>query len=184
MEKKSEKNAKPAHIEEENFAGNSKSLSLNDLLAIKSNVAALLDAFDDIDFDLSTVERLRKRGSGVRRYGFIDKTSDIAADNMQFAPQMFSATELKNLIRKIEELRNILLTANQFSRTINDLLLIAGDDAFQLALMYYNSVRDLARRRVQGAEATFRTLQPFFARGRRYDPELEPTEPEELVVNG
>jgi len=176
MKKTSGKKAKHTAYNDESTVG-SNGFTLNDLLAIKSGIMGVLDQISDsIDYDLSTVERLRKKGSGIRRYGFIDKTSDIALDNSQFAPQMFSASELKDLVRKIEELRNILLAANQFSRSINDLLLITGDEAFQLALMYYNSVRELARRRVAGAEATFRTLQPFFARGRRHD--QEPTEPE------
>jgi len=108
----------------------------------------------------------------------MDKTSDVASDNMEFAPRMFSATTLKDKMRLIEELRNILLTANQFARSLNDLLLITGNEAFQMALMYYNSVRDLARRGVPGAEATFRTLQPFFRRPRRTAD--EPTEEETL----
>ena len=130
--------------------------------------------FSHVENSLSLVERLRKLGSGVKRYGFIDKTSDVAADNMQFAPRMFDDNELKELVRQIEELRNLLLTLNQCSRAVNDLLLIAGDRSFQLALMYYNSVRELARRRVPGAEQAFRMLQPFFRHGRRQSD--EPTE--------
>ena len=178
MAKKTEKTPQET-VEKENILPDSTSLTLNELLQIKGDLAQFVDMIENaMDFNLSTIERMRKRGSGIRRYGFIDKTSDIAADNMQFAPRMFSATELKNLIRKIEELRSILLIANQFSRTINDVLLIAGDEAFQIALMYYNSVRELARRRVPGAEATFRTLQPFFRHRRPADE--EPTEEEVL----
>jgi len=162
---------------DENCAIDKSSLSLNDLIQIKADVLQMLDALENaMDFNLSTVERKRKRGSGIKRYGFLDKVSDVASDNMQFAPQMFSDTALKNILRRIEELRNILLAINQFGRTINDLLLIAGDEAFQLALIYYNSVRELARRRVPGAEQTFRILQPFFRHGRR--PDEEPTEEE------
>jgi len=93
---------------------------------------------------------------------------------MEFAPRVFSDTELKELLRKLEELRNIVLAANQFARSIQDLLLIVGDDAFQMALMYYNSVRELARRRVPGAQAVFNSLRPFFHRPRRTSD--EPTE--------
>jgi len=35
---------------------------------------------------LTTAERRRLRGSGVRRYGFIDKVSDVAEANPEFAP--------------------------------------------------------------------------------------------------
>ena len=56
------------------------------------------------------------------------------------------------------------------------LFLTNSDEAFRLALMYYNSVRDASRRRVPGAEAVFQALQLFFRRQRRV--EDEPTEME------
>jgi len=173
MAKKSEKTTNPAPHNETG----AKNLTMTDLENIKDSVFGLLEQIaDSIDSDLTTIERLRKIGTGIRNYGFLDKTSDVANDNMQFAPRMFSATELKELIRQIEELRNIILAANQFSRSMNDQLLITGDKAFQMALMYYVSVRDLARRGVPGAQAAFRTLQPFFRRPR--NEVHEPTEPE------
>jgi len=136
----------------------------------------VLGVINDVDNALSTVERMRKLGSGIRRYGFIDKVSDVATDNLQFAPKIFNVNDLKDDLRYIEQLRNMLLTINQFARALNDMLLIRGDDAFAKALLYYNSVRELSRRRVPGAEAIFRVLQPFFRKPRR--PSEEPTEPE------
>jgi hypothetical protein len=70
---------------------------------------------------------------------------------------------------------NITITLEQLLRIYTDILLIAGDEAFQMALMYYNSVREAARRGVPGAQATFRALQLFFRRGRQTDM-AEPTE--------
>jgi hypothetical protein len=142
--------------------------------------ASILDLFrpffDKIDHSLSTVERLRKLGSGVRRYGFIDKTSDVAEENMQFAPRMYDNEELKDLVRQIEDLRNLLLLLEQCSRVVSDQLLVTGDDAFRMALLYYNSVRELSRRQVPGAEQVFRMLNSFFRRTRRTAE--EPTEHE------
>jgi len=176
MAKVTEK-TKPVLTEKETDIAHTRNLTVDDLLTIKEALQGLLDQVENaMDFNLSSVERLRKRGSGIKRYGFIDKTSDIAIDNTQFAPRMFDADELKNIVRKIEELRNVLLDANQFARAINDLLLIAGDEAYKLALLYYGSLREQARRGVQGAQQTFRILQPFFRTGRR--PGEEPTEHE------
>ena len=125
---------------------------------------------------LSEAERRRLLGSGVRRYGFIDKVSDIAKDNLEFVPPYLDLNALKKLIRDIEDLRNISVTLRQLSRVTSDLFLIISDEAFRLALMYYNSVRDASRRRVPGAEAVFQVLQLFFRRSRR--PDDEPTEME------
>ena len=121
-------------------------------------------------------DRRRKMGSGIRRYGFIDKTSDLSALNPQFAPAMFSSVELKKMVRELEAVRNFLNASQQLTRVVNDCLLLLGDQSFSMALLYYNSVKELARRNVAGAEAVYRALEPFFKRPRR--PDEEPTEPE------
>jgi len=127
---------------------------------------------------LSEAERRRMLGSGVRRYGFIDKTSDIAMSNPEFVPPYLDTEQLKKYIRDIENLRNVSVTLQQLLRINSDLFLIISDEAFRLALMYYNSVRDASRRRVPGAEAIFNALQLFFRRSSR--PGDEPTEAEIL----
>ena len=121
-------------------------------------------------------DRRRRLGSGIRRYGFIDKTSDLAAQNPAFSPAMFSSAELKKFVRELEAVRGFLNISQQLSRVANDCLLLLGDQSFSMALLYYNSVKELAHRNVAGAEAVYRALEPFFKHGRR--PGEEPTEPE------
>jgi len=123
---------------------------------------------------MSDAERQRLLGSGVRRYGFIDKVSDFASANPGFIPPFMDVNTLKDLIRQIELLRDISIYLQQLLRTTRDNLLLTGDEAFRLALMYYNTVRDASRRRVPDAEVIFKALQLFFRRSRR--PGDEPTE--------
>jgi len=125
---------------------------------------------------LRPADRRRRRGPGIRNYGFIDKTSDLALANPQFSPALFEADVLKSIIRKIEQCRNLLALLQQFQREVSDDLLTLGNDGFSMALMYYTSVRELTRRNTPGAQAVFNMLRPFF---RRPNPEkAKPTEPE------
>jgi hypothetical protein len=152
-------------------------INLGDLVDIKTKSAALLQQLLEYHYtDLSTLERLRKQGAGTKRYGFIDRTSDIALENEEFAPRMYDAQELKDLLRSIEQARDILSDVAQVSRSISDMLLILGDEAYQMALVYYNSLRELSRARVAGAEALYRILLPYFKKTRSNGE--EPTEPE------
>jgi hypothetical protein len=121
--------------------------------------------------ELSTSQRHRLLGSGVRRYGFIDKTSDLMDVNPGFIPQFLSPEEYKKVIRQLEVIRNLDATIRQISRIAGDLLLITGDDAFRMALTYYGAVRDASRRRVAGARELFRILQQFFRHPRPTSPE-------------
>ena len=125
---------------------------------------------------LTPAERRRMLGSGVRRYGFIDKTSDIAEDNPQFAPPFFDLEALKELLRMIEILRNISISLNQMARINGDVLLTVSDHAYQFALGYYNTVREASRRRQPGASAVFSMLREFF--NHRPPAGSEPTIPE------
>ena len=139
----------------------------------------IIDDFSEyIDNALSLRDRRGMRSPGVRNYGFMDKVSDLAMSNQEFAPSVFDVVAMKELIRQIELLRDLKVALNKLLRITNDELMIASDEAFNMALMYYNSVRDLARRRVPGAEAVFRELQLFFRRRRPSTD--EPTEAEIL----
>jgi hypothetical protein len=85
---------------------------------------------------------------------------------------------MKDLLREIEVLRNLLILYESGSRMILDQLLTVGNEAFRLANMYYASVRNAARQQIPDAEAVFRMLQLFWRRRRRVSD--APTEQEVL----
>ncbi|MCL2290968.1 MAG: hypothetical protein FWC34_09760 [Bacteroidetes bacterium] len=139
-------------------------ISETELKKLHDEVYNLTQQFPQIsqDIALSDAERKQMRGSGIRRYGFIDKVSDLAMENPKFVPPYMDVNELKNLIRQIEVLRNTAANLQQMLRMVNDELLTDGNEAYRLALIYYNSVSSASRSRVPGAEALFNTLRPFF----------------------
>ena len=125
---------------------------------------------------LTPNERRRMFGAGVRNYGFIDKTSDIALANSKFAPRTFDTDKFKSILRQLEEERTAVLLLQQLLRLLSDRLLLTSDEAYRNALLYYNSLKELAKARVPGAEEVFNALRPFFRRPKRTGG--EPTEHE------
>jgi hypothetical protein len=112
-------------------------------------------------------QRRRLQGAGVRRYGLIDKTMDYAQEFKQFVPPTFSLPTLMKAKVHIEVLRDIQILSEQINRLVADGLLIYGNTAFDQTLMYYNSVREQARRNVPGARELFDKLNLLFRpRGR------------------
>jgi hypothetical protein len=152
---------------------------LNRLDTIQGNIDDAFNVYVDYvvgETTISDAERRRLLGSGVRRYGFIDKVSDIALVNSEYAPPFMNLPGLKNNLRLIEALRDIATRINQLSRFNSDLLLTYGDEAYRQALSYYNTVREAARSRTPGALEVYRMLQLYFKKMR--NGAGEPTEPE------
>ena len=124
---------------------------------------------------LTTAERRRLFGSGVSRYGYADKVSDVASDYPQFWPASADFQDaLKTRLREIEALRNLLVWSRFVTRVLGDLILLAGDDAFRMANAYYSTVRVAARSNLPEARQVFQMLQMFWQRKRR-NMSAEPT---------
>ncbi|MCL2120413.1 MAG: fibronectin type III domain-containing protein, partial [Planctomycetaceae bacterium] len=148
---------------------------LADLQAANQSAFATLPEIEN--GTLSPAERRRLMGSGVRRYGYIDKVSDTAADYPRFWPLADETETMKNIIREIEALRSLLVFFESGSRLVMDRLLTLGDVAFRLANVYYGAVREAARQQLDpDAEAVFQLLRLFWRRARR--PSEQPTIPE------
>ena len=138
------------------------------------NMSALVPQLENTVLD--TPERRRLLGSGVRRYGFIEKVIEVSGDYPQFWTFFENEDALRERVSEIDVLRNLLVWFRYASRIVGDLLLIAGDDAFRIAGSYYATARDGARRKIPEAMQVFEMLRLFWRKRRRVMD--EPTEHE------
>jgi hypothetical protein len=134
---------------------------------IMSEVNTLIREFQSVsENNLTLVQRRRKIGAGIRNYGFIEKVADLAAANPQYA-QFFNVADLENAIKNIDVCRDLALALQSFVRMVSNTMLVYSDDAFTMALIFYNMVRSMSRRGDPIAMELFRTLSTFFRRTRR-----------------
>jgi hypothetical protein len=126
------------------------------------------------DIVLSTAEKRRLNGPGVRRYGFIDKTMDYSGEFSQFAPLSFDRARLVKAKENIEYLRDAQILVDRLGRLLSDVLLVNGEAALNEALLYYTSVREQAKRNVPGANELYDRLKLLFMK--RKSPESPETE--------
>jgi len=147
---------------------------LGELQIMFENFAELVPELENTE--LNTNDRKRLLGSGVRRYGFIEKVLEVGRDYPQFWPA-FGGDEaaLRERVDEIDVLRNLLVWFRVAARTVGDLLLLAGDDAFRIAGSYYATSRDGARRKNPDAVQVFEMLRLFWRHRRRMSSSEEPT---------
>jgi hypothetical protein len=103
---------------------------------------------------------------GDKSLAFVEKTSELAASNPQFCPSYFNLAELNIDIADAVGLRTLSNRLQQFSRSVDDTMMLAGNEAFVQALTFYNAVKQAARDNVPGAQPLFDELKKRFAIGR------------------
>jgi hypothetical protein len=127
----------------------------------------LFVAAENMETGMSSGERRRLIGAGVRNWGFIEKAMDIARENLKFLPPNFTYMGMSGAVREMEEVRQLVLVLNQFQTAANEAMLVRADICYRMALRVYGSLREQARNRVPGAAELYQALLNFFRRRRR-----------------
>jgi len=120
----------------------------------------------DINQNLTPKERARLIGAGVRNYGFIEKTLDIARDNPSFLPPNFDVNDFASNLYEFDQIRQFYLLAEKLQTLASDSMLIKSNILYREALRVYNSLKEQARAGVPGARDLFNALETFFKRRR------------------
>jgi len=127
----------------------------------------LMNGFGSVSHNnLNALQRRRKIGAGIKNYGFIEKTADLAETNPQFT-QFFSPADLRNCIRNFDMCREVVLFLQSFSRLASNTMLVYSSEAYNMSLIFYNMVKEMSKRGEPEAIELFKTMQPFFRKQRR-----------------
>lgn len=95
---------------------------------------------------------------------FVGKVMDYAVSDPQFAPPYMDVPEMKKDFDTVTALMPLLRTMDQLQSTLNDTTMIAGSEAFVVALSYYHSVKMAAKMNIPGAKAIYEDLSKRFAK--------------------
>jgi hypothetical protein len=115
--------------------------------------------------------RNRYHGVGMKTYGFIDKAFEIAEDNPELAPHFLNVKLLKGKLSKLNDIMSLKDVLAQFAEIVETAYLVYSDDCYHNALLYYDSLKEAVKMRVDAAEGPFKILQPFFKNcGHKHSP--------------
>jgi hypothetical protein len=132
---------------------------------------------ENVETSLTGKDRSRLFSAGVRNYGFIDKAFDIARDNPSFMPPHFNIDALNTNLRQLEDLRQLMLTLQQFLQLVTNAFMLKADFCYRDALRIYAGLQEQSKNKVPGAEPLYEALKTYFKRRR-----VESDEPTEIEL--
>lgn len=111
---------------------------------------------------LSAADRHEMPKMGDKTVAFVDKAHDFAAENPSLVPPFLDMNEFTVDRASVEKLRALSIQLNEVSDAVNDSMMLSGSEAYQAALMFYNSSKNAARSGVQNAENVYKELSERF----------------------
>jgi len=78
-------------------------------------------------------------------------------------PSYLDVPEAKKDFALAHDLYGILQQINTLQRAVEDTMMVAGSEAYDAALIFYNSVKGASRVNVPGSEAIYNDLHQRFA---------------------
>ncbi|PZF74980.1 hypothetical protein [Taibaiella soli] len=118
---------------------------------------------------LTAAERQSILKMSNKSYTFVGKVVDYCFKNPEFKPGYLDEAALKMDFDTADGLRPVLEQCNQLAVNIDDTVMLAGNEAFTNALVYYSAVRTAAKNGETHAKVVFEDLSERFP-GRRTKP--------------
>jgi hypothetical protein len=136
------------------------------LTQVQTKINEILSLLFQYLFSLTPEERHDILKMGDKTLSFVIKANEYAHHYPQLCPSYLDMTVFDTDIADATGLRVLNISAKQLSDNINDTIMIAGSEAFQLALIFYNAVKAAAAQDIPGAKEVYNDLRSRFPRGK------------------
>jgi hypothetical protein len=140
----------------------STSITNKDLEEIKSAIAVLKSKLSPHLKSISSEDRLQVPRMGEKSVTFVQKACEHCEANPDLAPSFLDLGEMKDDIAAFEQIRMLYAPISQLANSLNDTMLLSGNDAYTCALVFYHAVKNASKGNVQGAETIYNDLSSCF----------------------
>ena len=106
---------------------------------------------------------------GPKTLAFVEKCHEFAAANPNLRPPFLNMDEFAIDFADAHSLYLPVNKAAQLHENLADTQICAGSEAFQAALIFYNTVKSAAASNVPGAHAVYEELRKRFPHNRRHE---------------
>jgi hypothetical protein len=111
---------------------------------------------------LTPAERRTIAKIGEKTLSFVEKAHEAAAANPTLVPPFLKMADFDVDFADAHNLWSLLLLAQQLYENVDDTTMVAGSEAYQFSLIFYNSVKMAARQDIPGAKAIYEDLKKRF----------------------
>ncbi|MDR3309061.1 MAG: hypothetical protein LBS80_03820 [Tannerella sp.] len=122
---------------------------------------------------LTPAERRAMIKMGAKTLSFVEKAHEFAHANPILCPPYLDMAGFDIDFADASGLWDVIVSSQQLHELLDDTGMLAGSEAYQAALVFYNSVKVAARQNVPGAKAVYEELKKRFPTGKRKTDETE-----------
>jgi hypothetical protein len=122
---------------------------------------------------LTPAERMILPKMGEKTLAFVKKCHEFALQNPELCPNYFNIKEFGIDYEDAQGLYTAVNMATQLKESLADTQMCAGSEAFQSALVFYNSAKTAAGNDITGAKAVYEELRKRFPSHRRRKAQAE-----------
>ncbi len=145
------------------------------LAAVSTSIADLKTALNAVlIFNLTPDDRSGMLKMGDKTLAFVSKSINYAQQNPTLVPAYFDLVEAQKDYKLTTDLYLVYQQVSSLLRSIEDSNMIAGSEAYEAALVFYNSVKGASRSNVPGAQAIYDDLKQRFPSKREAKPVVSP----------
>jgi hypothetical protein len=113
---------------------------------------------------LTSQERHDLLSMGEKTLSFVQKALEFAEANPNLCPNYLDMTAFQIDMSDATGLRVIRNSSKQTFELLDDVVLLAGSEAYHAALTFYNYIKLLAAQDISGAKAVYEDLKKKFPR--------------------
>ena len=138
----------------------SAAISAADLATIMENLASIKSKLSSIlTINLEEDDRMGLAKMGDKTLAFVDKSLNYASQHPEIVPAFLDVAEGKKDFALASGMNAILKEVSMLHRGIEDAVMLAGNEAYEAARIFYNAVKGAAKSNVPGASAVVNDLQ-------------------------
>ena len=132
-----------------------------------TNIDACSTALAPYMIPLTPEERHNLLKMGNKTLSFVVKALDYARHYPQLCPSFLNIVDFEADVADATGLRTLHIAAKQLADNIDDTIMVAGSEAYQSALVFYNAIKIAAAQDIPGAKEIYHELKARFPGGRR-----------------